>query len=1067
MFKKEQMLTSKKFKIFFQAALSIGVITFSGVVIAQQPATVAVATQEKKLPLTGTVLDAASKKPVAGVRISVPGISAAITGDDGTFKINVSSYDNNLFVTADGYADKQVALKGKQTLVISLQAESNPGYQQKTYMPFGQITQRDQTAAVGTYSPNGEWKRPMETVDALLQGKIAGLNSIRRSGTPGVGANLFLRGFNSLYGTNKPLVVIDGLLYDVNDYGQSIIANNYTNPLALLNVQDIENVAVIKDAASIYGTKGINGAIIITTSRAKKQATDIEFGMYATINQKPASLPVMEAASYRTFLSEVLQSKGLSAAEVAAMSYMNDDTANNNDYYRYHNRTKWQDNVFKNSITNNYFLKVTGGDNIATYALSVGYANSKGVVKSTDLTRYNTRFNADFNFSKRLTGAANLSFTFNEQNLKDQGIADKTAPIYLALVKAPFLTANEVNSKGVFSPNLEDVDILGIGNPTAIIDNMQAYNKYYRFTGSFMFNYEIRKGLNASTQFGVVYDKVRENIFIPRKGVANDSVSNAVLDSRLGTQVKRLFSFFTDTRLEYKKTFNRNHQLQTRLGLRYQKNDAEQDFALGFNSATDELISVQNGLNALRQIGGGIGEWNWLNTYFNAEYGFKNKFFVSVNAAMDGSSRFGLQAKDGVAMGGVKFAVLPSVGLSWLASSEKFMANSKIDLLKLRATYSKTGNDDIGNYTARQTYGSQNFLGMQGLVRNSVANPYLQWESGQKINIGLDLSIFNERVNISADVYQNKTTNMLTYEELAAATGMNNIIVNNSSMQNQGVELSVNIRAINKPNFKWDIGLNAGKNKNEILSLPAGRILTNFATATIITQQGAPATQFYGYVAQGVFSTTAEANAAALAKKNADGSFTQFKAGDIKFADLNNDKIIDENDRQIIGDPNADFYGGFTNRFIYKRLQLEALFTFSKGNDVFNYQRYRLESLNGVENQLQSAVNRWRAEGQVTDMPKATFGDPMGNSRFSNRWIEDGSYIRLRTVSLSYDLKVKKEGFFKNASVYVVANNLLTFTKYQGFDPEFSVNPTVFAQGIDTGLDPQFKSATLGIKVGF
>ncbi len=1037
---------------------------FQSTVNGQKPATDIKAQQ--KFPLKGKVIDAATKKFVPGVSVNIPGFSAAITNDKGEFTLNVASYYDNIWVTAEGYSTKQIALKGLKTVTVVLQSADVSSYQEAAVLPFGSVAKRNVTAAVGAYNPNGEWKRPMETVDALLQGKIAGLNSIRRSGTPGVGANLFLRGFNSLYGTNKPLIVIDGILFDNNDYGQSIIANNYTNPLALLNVQDIENVTVLKDASAVYGTKGINGAIIITTSRAKKQATAIDFGAYVSVNSKPSFLPVMDANSYRTYLSEILQSKGLNAGEVAAMPYMNDDTTGNSEYYRYHNSTNWQKNVLKNSISNNYFLKVTGGDNIATYALSVGYGKSNSIIDNTDFTRYNTRFNAEFNFSRRLTGVANLSFTFNEQNLKDQGIANKTAPLYLSLVKSPFLTANEVNSKGVFSPNLEDVDVFGIGNPQAVINNVLEYNKYYRFAGSFLFNYEIKKGFNASTQVGVLFDKVRENIFIPRKGISNDSLSNAVIDSRLGSQVKRLFTFFTDSRLEYKKVFNRNHQLQSRLGLRYQRNNAEQDFALGFNSATDELISVQNGLNALRQIGGGIGEWNWMNVYFNADYGFKNKFFLSVNAAMDGSSRFGTKAKEGVTLGGVKFAVLPSVGISWLASSENFMAKSKIDLLKFRATYSLTGNDDIGNYTSRQTYGSQNLLGIQGLVRNSIANPYLQWETGQKINLGVDLAIFNEAVSLSVDVYKNKTTNMLSYEELPAATGFTNIITNNGSMENTGIEASLNIRLLNKPNFKWDIGLNIAKNNNKVLAVPNGKFVTNYATADILTQNGSPAGLFYGYVANGVFSTTAEATAAGLMKKNANGSFNNFEAGDIRFNDVNGDKIIDESDRQVIGDPNADFFGGFSNRFTYKRFQLDALFTFSKGNDVFNYLRYRLESTNGVENQLQSVVSRWRAEGQQTDKPKATFGDPMGNSRFSNRWIEDGSYLRLRSLSLAYNFPAK-EGFIKNATLYVSANNLLTFTKYMGYDPEFSANPTVFAQGIDTGLDPQFKSATLGIRLGF
>lgn len=1023
-----------------------------------------VSTQQN--PVRGTITDAASKKPISGARISVAGFSAAITDSAGGFSLNVPSYTAEVLIDAEGYELKQIALKGRQQLAIALQDASLQSSQENIVMPLEVLPIRKNVAAAAHYNPQGAWKGARESVDALLQGQVSGLNSIRRSGTPGVGANMFLRGYNSIYGTNKPLVVVDGMLYDYNDYGESIIANNYTNPLALISAQDIDNLTVLKDASSIYGTKGINGAIIITTTRAPRQATSIDFGTSVTFNQRPKNLPVMDATQYRSYLAEMLQSKGYSSSQVTAMPFMNDDTATNADYYRYHNNTNWQDAVFANSVSSNYFLKVTGGDNIATYALSVGYGKTKGVVQETDMDSYNTRFNAMLNLSKRLTGETNLSFSLNEQNLKDQGIAFKTAPIYMALTKAPFLRANEVNSKGTASPNYEDVDILGTGNPSAIISNMQANNRYYRFTGSFNFNYKIAPGFSAGTLFGITYDKVRENIFVPRKGVANDTTSNAIIDSRLGSQVKRLFVVYSDTRLEYVKNFNNNHQFKTRLGLRYQNNQSEQDFALGYNSATDELVSVQNGLNALRVIGGGIGDWNWMSVYFNADYSFRNKLFASFNAAMDASSRFGKEAENGLAFGDVKMPVLPSLSVGWLVSSENFMANSGIDLLKLRATYALTGNDDIGNYTSRQTYISQNLLGMQGLVRNGVANPHLQWETGSKINVGLDVAALNERLNISVDAYQNKTTNMLVYEDLPAATGFAKGLTNNGSMQNTGIELSLQYRLVNTPAFKWDISANIGTYKNEVLEVPGDMFTTEFAGAAILTKEGGPANQFYGYVSEGVFSTSAEAAAAGLTKKNANGSYSAFGAGDIHFKDLNSDGVIDENDRTVIGDPNASLFGGFGTRFIYKGLQLEALFSFMQGNDVFNYQRYKLESASDVENQLQSVVNRWRAEGQQTNIPKATYMDPMGNARFSSRFIEDGSYMRLRSLSLSYDF-LFKEGAVKNALVFASANNLLTFTKYMGYDPEFSANPSPLAQGIDTGLDPLYRSFTLGVRVGF
>ncbi|HET7896217.1 MAG TPA: SusC/RagA family TonB-linked outer membrane protein, partial [Flavisolibacter sp.] len=345
-------------------------------------------------------------------------------------------------------------------------------------------------------------------------------------------------------------------------------------------------------------------------------------------------------------------------------------------------------------------------------------------------------------------------------------------------IKAPFLHDHEVNSQGVESPNLAGVDSLGLTNPSSIIAKMQAYNENYSFFGSFDFKYEISSYLSAKTIFGITFNKLRENIFVPAAGVAKDTLSNAIAFNRSGTQTKRLFSVYSDTRLEYTKKFNLEHSLAARLGMRYQSNKAERVFALGYNSATDELVSVQNGLAALRQVGGGIGEWNWLNLYFNADYAFRDKYFLSLNVAMDGSSRFGKEAPDGISINGYKFPVMPSISGAWLVSSERFMAGTGINLLKLRGSYSVAGNDDIGNYSARQTYVSQNLLGMQGLVRNGIANPALQWETVKRMNAGADLSILNDRLGLSVDVYQSKISDLLVYETLPTAAGFSSMLTN-------------------------------------------------------------------------------------------------------------------------------------------------------------------------------------------------------------------------------------------------------------------------------------------------
>ncbi|WP_205509602.1 SusC/RagA family TonB-linked outer membrane protein [Longitalea arenae] len=1015
------------------------------------------------MPFSGTITDAATKKGLAGIRVQVPNFSAAITDSTGQFALKVPSYKSTIVVEGEGYNSRSIPLKGRRTVMVALLDESHTSYNEELTLPIGPKSRLAVTEAVNHYHVNAAWDRPMEMADALLQGKAPGLHVIRRSGAQGVGANMYIRGFNSLYATNKPLIVIDNMLFDANEYGESIIANNYTNPMALIDVKDIDHVTVLKDASSIYGTKGANGAIIITTERPRTHATHIDFVLNSGFNQAPSELPVMNAGDYRLYLEEVLQSKGLNQEQIKAQPYMNDDPANPL-YAQYHFNTNWQRRVLANSFDQNCFVKIRGGDNIAMYGLSMGFTKNNGIVKQTDLTRYNTRFNAEFNFTKRFAGRTNLSFSYNEQQLKDQGMADRTAPLYLSLIKAPFLNDREVNDKGVESPNLAERDTLGVTNPSAIIEHMRASNKYYRFYGSFDFGYELFRNVKASTLVGLVFDKMRENFFIPRKGITNDTLSNAIADSRMGTQVKRLFTIYNDTRIEYKKGYKDIHQGAARLGMRFQQNKAGQHYALGFNSATDDLTSVQNGVNALRQVGGGIGDWNWLNFYFNTEYAFRNKIFLSLNAAMDGSSRFGPEAPNGIRLAGRRFPVMPAVGVSWLLSSEDFMANVPIDLLKLRAGWSITGNDDIGNYNSGHTYISQNLLGAQGLVRRGLANPALQWETVSKGNLGLDLALWHDRVYISLDAYQHRTSNMLVYHPLAPLSGFEYALTNDGSMENRGLEASVHVRLVNRQQFTWDIGINAAMNKNKIGTVPDSQLFTAYAGATILTAAGKPASQFYGHLTNGVFASDAEA--AALAKRNPDGSVSSFKGGDVRFLDLDDNKVIDDGDRSVIGDPNPDYTGAFSNRIKWKRFELNALFTFSKGGDIYNYLRYRLEAASGTGNQLASVNNRWRGEGHITDMPRASWGDPTGNNRFSDRWIEDGSYLRLRHLSLQYDLPVHPNGFVKNFTLYGSAVNVFTLTRYKGYDPEFSASPAVFTQGIDTGLDPLYRTVTLGVRLG-
>jgi len=1021
---------------------------------------------------TGTILDATTGKPLAGINVSVFEYSAAITDDKGSFSIQVPSYLDVLLISAQGYQTKEVPLKGRKTVSALLYEDGYTSVYNVAKLPFGTQALNTVPNAVTTINVQGAWETNNETPDTYLQGKVVGLNAIRRSGTQLEGADLFLRGYSSLYATNKPLIVVDGMIYDNAHYGSSLIGGHFNNPMAHIAMNDIDNITVIKDGTSMYGTKGANGVILITTGHTNDLATKIDFGAYAGYNFKPTNIPVMQAGDFRVYLSEMLKSSGLTDSQIQAKPYMN-DAVNSGTYYNYHNNTNWQNQVFHNSFNQDYYLRVSGGDNIAKYTLSMGYGNNGSVTDNSSTVKYNTRFNAELRLTQKLSLDANLSFDYNEQNLFNQGVSPKTNPIYLALVKSPLLRLHQVNATGAESPNLEGLDIFAVGNPVTIVDTAKEVAKSYRFAGSVNFKYQFNKYTSLQTLLGVTYDKVRESYFVPRSGTQPDTLGNpyiignigAIAYSRLGSQVQRLYSLTEDTHLNYDRVFGRIHHVSVNVGSRLISSESQDDYAKSYNSPTDQFLSVGTGNTAV-STGGELGDWLWWNNYLGVNYGLKNRYFLSYNMAVDASSRFGTQVPGALSIGGLNYAVLPSVSAGWLISSEPFMANINfITLLKLRASYGLSGNDDIGNYAARQYYVSQNFLTAEGLVRGNIGNPALQWESVKKADVGLDVSLLKERLGLSFDVYQNTTSHMLINEPAYAASGFTYVVANDGGMQTQGIELAANGRIINGTKWKWDAGFTISKYRNKVTQIPNGSMTTSYAGATILTQVGLPANLFYGYKTNGVYVSDDEAANSGIKEAQANGSLLQPKGGDVRFVDVNHDGIIDSKDAQVIGNPNPDFTGSISSTLAYKRISVSALFTFSKGNQIFNYMRQQLEAQSGFQNQTLAVLNRWRVNGQVTDVPKATYGDPIANSRFSDRWIEDGSYLRLRTVSVVYNVPIKQKAF-KSIKVYATGNNLFTLTKYLGYDPEFSATESVFTQGIDTGLEPLFKSVQLGVRLG-
>lgn len=1012
--------------------------------------------------VSGTVKDASTKTPLPGISITLPGVSSAMTDDNGQYTIKLPETDVILQISGPGYTSRELSVRGRSAIDIELYVEGFNSTFDKIVTPVGNISPVKVTHA---WSPIKEdvILSTGATADAILQGNVAGLNVVYRSGAPGDGANVYLRGFNTMHAGSQPLYIVDGMPYENSSYSSSLVGNYFSNPLSSIDIKDIESITVMKDGTSIYGAKGANGVVLIQTIRAKEMETKINFHMHTGINFEPKNTPVLNATDHKLLVSDIMQSTGMRQSQIEALPYLNKDIPvkekwgyeGNVDYYRYNHNTNWQKELYSPSFNQNYYMNVFGGDDVALYGLSIGFLDQQGSIDNTKYQRFNTRFNSEIKLSQKFLMKANMSFVYTTRDLVDQGPYKNVNPIFAALVKSPFTAVNKYNEEGKKSPDLEGVDVFGNSNPYSLVNEASRQNIQYRFIGNFEGEFKFNEQLKASAMLGVNFNKERERIFNPVTGVYFDTLSMGPVNNELQHRVDRLFSLYGEGSVSYNETFNYVHNVNVRAGIRYQNNKAEDDWGKAYNSSSNNFKSISAGDALLAQAGGQVGNWNWVSLYGTADYSYKSKYFVNVTMAADASSRYGKDVST--------FLLYPSVSGAWLLSGEDFMKGSDLfDLLKLRVGYGVSGNDDIGNYTGKQYYVSQNILGTYGLVPGQLVYFDLKPEKSSRFNVGVDASFLNERVNLSIDWYHNKITDMITQSTAPRISGFVNYITNNGAMKNTGLDFSLNTRILNGP-FKWDLGLIVSTYKNKVTDLKGEEYITSTCGAEILTRKGEPLGVFYGYKTSGVYSTQQEAEEAGLHTRYGGGTIP-FAAGDIRFVNQNEDNIIDEDDRVIIGDPNPDLFGSISNSFNYKRWNLDVFMTYSVGNDVYNYTRSQLESMSNLDNQTQAVRNRWKVEGDVTNMPRATYGDPMGNARFSDRWIEDGSYLKLKSVTLAYKLPINYN-VLRSCTFFMTGENLLTFTGYKGQDPEFSLGRNPLYYGIDASFIPHPRTLSVGFKL--
>lgn len=1012
-------------------------------------------------------------KPLADISVSIVGSfeMPVITNEAGEFTLLSTSATDWLILSSTGdYKTKRVNLNGRLQLDVFLTPIDIPSEDDVLMIMSRPLKKRVIAASFASVNVNEIVHVGHATIDQYIQGRAAGVNVVNNSGQPAGGSYINIRGINSLNTSNQPLYLIDGVpVTSTGIFASNVIGYSF-NPLMELNPFDVSSITVLKDPAitAAYGSKGSNGIILIETLDPSVTATVIEFGLATGISLAPDNtFTQLNAQQHKTLMNEVLFSSGMYEEDIIqwypSLYYDLDDPG----YIDYQHNTYWQDEIFRNAVSTNINVNVKGGDEIATYGLSVGLTNNGGIIKETDYNSYNLRFVSRLNVFRWLKMNANVALNYNRSNLKDAATSRQTSPILTSLAKSPLLNPFQYDDEGREISAISEVDVIGVSNPVAVINGFEAKNTNASFVYSMGLDAEINSRMAIISKFNLTYNTMKEHMFMPNHGMEHYYDDEAINVSKAATD--KLTSLYNNTYLNTNRTFAEHHVISSMTGFQLQTNNFEYDWGLTKNAHTsDEYKTLQYGTDNLREIGGQNRIWNWFSMYENLVYTFKDKYIVTASVSFDGSSRIGDEALNTIKLGSQPFGLFYSAGIAWRLSSESFLKNkSWLENLKWRLSYGKTGNDDIGESSASNYFKAVRFRETVGLYPAVISNNELTYENVTQINTGIDIALWGSRIAASVDVYKSETKNMLIFSPVDPYFGYDYRLENSGKMKNMGIEFSLFARIKESGNFKWDISANLSSVANEVSHIIGSKLVTELDGAEIVNMEGQPANSFYGYLYKGVFSTDDEA---VIANLTNDRGF-KFGAGDAIFADLSGpenvpDGVIDDHDKTTIGSSLPGLMGGLSNTIQYRRFSLNATLQFVSGNDVFNYVRFKNEQMTGLENQSAYVLNRWQYEGQVTDVPRALWEDQMGNASFSSRWIEDGSYLKLRNVSLSY--RIPKEFLvFKNAEFYITANNLLTLTRYLGYDPEFSYSYMQIHQGIDYGLTPHTRQFLAGIKVGF
>lgn len=1033
--------------------------------------------------VSGTITSGEDGEPLPGVTVLVKGTTAGtITDVDGNYKLGVPD-DATLSISFVGFKTSEVAVSGRSQVDVSLELDVSQ-LEEVVVVGYGTQRKSDLTGAISSLDGDALMQSVNTSLDQGLQGRVAGLQVTQNSGQPGGAVSIRIRGTTSLTQSSEPLYVIDGI--QVGGSAQGITGFDWqggsggqqaaaSNPMASINPNDIESIEVLKDASAtaIYGSRAANGVIIITTKRGKKEQSKVSYNGFYAVQDVYKTVDMMNLEQYAEYNNEVAQEVSTIAANqnFADPSLLGEGT-------------DWQEAIFRLAPMQSHSMTFSGGADKLQYMLSAGYFQQDGIVVGSDFDRLNVRLNLDNQVKDWLKIGTSMALSRKDERIINTDGGDGV--IAQAASMPPHIPVR--NFDGTFAGPQQQNPSAQVGNnPVAMAQVRNNTNLSSRVMNNLFAEAQIIEGLKIRSELAVDYNSGTNKAFFPtfKWGTFENQVS------QFAQRNSESFFWLWKNYVTYSKNLG-NHNFSVMVGNEAQKGTYEGFTAYKINLPNDIQTMNQGDISNIANTG--YKGWNSLASYYaRGTYSYDDRYLVTATIRRDGSSRFGPE---------YQWGWFPSASVGWRISNEPFMPQSGIiDNLKLRAGWGQVGNQEIANYAFGSALNALNTEFGPAVRNQRYSNPFVKWEATETVNLGLDLGLFEGRMDLTVDAYRKYTNDLLLEQQLPGPFG-NRIagpFANVGTMENQGIELSLNTVNIDNGFFKWNTTANVSVNRNKVNDLNNLEFYqpiywyTGFEQSTRTIGNGGPVGQFYGYVMEGIFTSKEEIENHAVQINNGEDQNLIDRTvglwlGDVKWKDVNGDGFITPEDRTFIGDPNPDWTFGFSNTISVGPFTLDAFVIGSFGGDILNYTRARGEAMLGnFANQAVSVENRAQTqlkEGGTslnniddvelvnpdTDMPRFDNGAENLNHVMSSRWIEDGSYVRIQNIKLTYNLPANLSNAIKMDRVQVYANvqNVATFTEYSGLDPVIGAfNQDPMRQNWDLGRYPAPRIYTFGLNIDF